>query len=86
MAQTRATDTQMVRASKIDTQSVAVVGPRPPDTGALFVSSDGISIFWQKPSLARKPFLLRARQYIKGTSINCAGKWGFPEMPRVGIS
>jgi len=74
LAQTRATDTQMVRASKIDTQSDAVVGPRPPDTGALFLSSDGISIFWQKPSLARKPFLLRARQYIKRIATKLSGR------------
>jgi hypothetical protein len=76
LAQTRAAGVQMAKAPKIDTPPTALCGPQPPDTGALFVSSDGISVFWQKSSITRKPFLLRAKQYIKGMATK---PWGTPK-------
>ena len=76
LAQTRAAGVQMAKAPKIDTPPNALCGPQPPDTGALFVSSDGISVFWQKTSITRKPFLVRAKEYIKRMATK---PWGTPK-------
>jgi hypothetical protein len=46
------------------TSSKAVACPQL-DIGALFVSSDGTCIFWQRPSVAKKPLLVRTREYVR---------------------
>jgi len=75
LAQAGTSEVRVATAPKTDTQSDAVFVPRSPDTGALFMSGDGISVFWQKTSITRKPFLLRAKQYIKRIATK---PWGPP--------
>ena len=75
LAQTRrATDAQIARASKTDTPSPKVLsGPQPPDSGALFVSSDGILVFWQEPSITRKPLSFESEEIHKENSGQTVG-------------
>ncbi len=57
-------DVRTERAADAHTSPKEVACPQL-DIGALFVSSDGTCVFWQRPSVARKPLLVRTREYMR---------------------